>query len=235
MISKFLNLKGEIVSANAISRGVAMLLISVCLAACSDHEKEIPVHGQVGVAIEASAIPNNTVDQAGPSVDITGGSNQKGVLIATGLGLVTRIENGLEKNALATRGNFKKTLAQVKTNLPSKTNVTEAAGFDQVQLLTYAACSDLTTGNTPLMTSVYGVSASANIATNQAALVAAGMRMLDQHTAGLASQGPDAAAVTTVLTNLVQAQASVATNTSTMAFITVCIAANTAGTTMLGL
>ncbi len=212
---------------------------AVCLAAfvvgCSYHEKEIPSHGQVGVAVEPTPISNNTVAQAGPTTAVSGGANQNGVLVATGSGVVARLENGLEKNAVSTAGNFKKSLKLVNTNLPSKANIQNASGFDQVQLLAYAACSDLTTGNNPLMKTVYGVIPSATIASNQPALIAAGLRMLDQHTAGLASQGPDSAAVTTVLTNLVQAQAAVGTNTSKMAFMTVCIAVNTAGTSMLGL
>jgi hypothetical protein len=119
--------------------------------------------------------------------------------------------------------------------LPKVSDVNQASGYDQVQLLVYAACSDLTTGGTPQMQSRYGVTPSASIATNEAALIAAGIRMLDQHSAGLASRGPASAQVSTIFTTLVQAQAAVGTNTSKMAFMAVCIAANTAGTTLLGL
>jgi hypothetical protein len=126
-------------------------------------------------------------------------------------------------------------LAQVQSNLPDKANVDETTGYDQVEILAYAACADLTVGSKPKMQSVYGVNAGASVAQNQAALVAAGVRMMDQHTAGLASQGPAAAQVNSIFTGLVQTEASAGSNTSKMAFMAVCIAANTAGAAMLGL
>ncbi len=212
-----------------------LFVTSLALCACSEHQIEAPPHGEIGVAVAASSIPGNNISQAGPATPVTGGPNQQGVLVPTGPAIVARLENGLEKNALATRGNFEKTLGLVKTNLPARTNILNAAGFDQVELLAYAACSDLTTGKTPIMQTVYGIDSAATISANQVRLVVAGLRMLDKHTAGLASQGPDSAAVSTVLTNLVQAQAAVGTNTSKMAFMAVCIAANTAGASMLGL
>ncbi len=212
-----------------------LALSCIYLMSCSDHAKETPPHGEVGVAVAPSSISGNSLGQAGSTTPVSGGPNQKGVLTATRVGIVARLENGLESNALSTIGNFRKSLGLVKSNLPTKASVLEATGFDQVELLAFAACSDLTTGTKSLMESVYGINPAGTIASNQVALVAAGMRMLDHHTAGLASQGPDSAAVSTVLTNLVIAQAAVGTNTSKMAFMTVCIAANTAGTSMLGL
>ena len=149
--------------------------------------------------------------------------------------MVARLQTGLGGNVSATSGNFAKALSQVRSNLPKVTNVTNAAGFDQVELLAYAACSDLTVGGQPKMQTKYNVQPSASIASNQAALVAAGMTMLDQHTASLASQGPAAAQLSTIFTNLVNTEASTASNTSTIAFMAVCIAANTAATAMLGL
>jgi hypothetical protein len=85
------------------------------------------------------------------------------------------------------------------------------------------------------MQSIYGIQPSATVAANSAALVAAGVRILDAHTAGLASQGPNAAAVSTVFTNLVNNEAATSGVTSKMAFMAVCIAANSAGSTLLGL
>lgn len=207
-----------------------MLMVS----ACSSHE-QTPVHGEVGVAVDPQSIKGNTLTNAGPTSAVSGGANPVGVIVPTGPGVVSRIENGLEKTVSATKSNFGKALGQLKTNLPKTSDVTGASGFDQVELLVYAACSDLTTGTTPLMQSKYNIQPNAAIATNQSALVAAGMRMLDQHTAGLASQGPGSAQVATILTTLVQNQAAVGSNTSTIAFMAVCMAANTAATTMLGL
>ena len=203
--------------------------------ACSDHEIPKPFHGEVGVAVAPQSITGNVLAKAGPTTAVSGGPNQTGVLVPTVTGIAARIENGLEKNSLSTKGNFSKSLAQVRTNLPKTASVTDAAGYDQVELLAYSACSDLTTGSTPLMQTVYNVQAGGTIAANQAALVAAGVRILDQHSASLASQGPASAQVNTVFTNLVASEAAVGSNTSTIAFMAVCIAANTAGAAMLGL
>jgi hypothetical protein len=109
----------------------------------------------------------------------------------------------------------------------------KASGYDQVQLLVYAACSDLTTGNTPLMQSKYSVTKTGSIATNSANLIAAGRRMLDNYVAGLASQGPTSAEVTAALTTLVNTIAGQAGGNSTIAFMSVCMAANTAGATLM--
>lgn len=214
---------------------ISLLIISLAVAGCSDHEIGPPDHGQVGVAVAPQSIAGNSMSNAGPTTSVSGGPNTLGVLIPTGPGAVSRIQNGLEMNVNPAKGNFRKSIAQVSTNLPNTTSVMLASGFDQIELLAYSACADLTTGTTPLMQSKYNILPAASVTTNQAALIAAGIRILDQHTASLASQGPDAAAVSTVFTNLVQLEASDATNTSTIAFMTVCIAANTAGSTMLGL
>ncbi len=154
--------------------------------------------------------------------------------VPTGDAVVARIQNGLQGNVSSTTGNFAKALALLKPNLPQVTDPTKATGYDQVQLLAYAACSDLTTGKTPLMQSKYNVSPTATIATNQSALVMAGVQMLDQYTAGLASGGPTSAQVNTAFTSLVTQLTGDSTNTSTIAFVSVCIAANTAGSTLLG-
>jgi hypothetical protein len=129
----------------------------------------------------------------------------KGSLTApTAEAAITRIQNGLEGSVNPLAGNFARTLAQVKSNLPKVTDPLKTTGFDQVQLLAYGACSDLTTGNTPIMQSKYGVTKAGTIAAQQAALVAAGVKMLDQHVAGLASQSSASAAVNAAFTALVQ-------------------------------
>lgn len=203
--------------------------------ACADHRAGIPPHGEVGVAVAPESISGNSVNKAGPVNPHVGGTNMTGVTIPTTQSVAARIQNGLGGIVNPTAGNFQRGLASVRTNLPKVSDVTKAAGFDQVQLLAYAACSDLTTGANPLMRTRYNVNPTATIATNQAALIAAGMAILDAHTGGLATAGPNSAQVTQVLTTLVQQQAAVGTNTSTIAFMAVCIAANTAATTMLGI
>lgn len=214
---------------------ILVAVAAVNFIACADHRAGIPPHGEIGVAVAPQSIPGNSVNKAGPVNPHSGGANMTGIAVPTAQSVAARIQNGLGGLVLPTAGNFQRGLAAVRTNLPKVPDVTKAAGFDQIQLLSYAACSDLTTGATPLMRTRYNVNPTATIATNQAALIAAGMAILDAHTGGLASQGPNAAQVTTVLTNLVQQQAAVGTNTSTIAFMAVCIAANTAATTMLGI
>jgi hypothetical protein len=171
-----------------------------------------------------------------PTTPGCGGCSVPGVgalSVPTGDALVARIQNGLDNNVSPQSGNFKNALAQSKTNLPKVTDPTKATGFDQAELLIYAACSDLTTGGTPQMQSKYGVTKAGSIATNQNALIAAGISMLDKHTAGLASQGPTAAAVRQAFTDIVTKVSSAGGNTSTIAFVSVCIAANTAGATLM--
>lgn len=214
---------------------ISLVVFAGLLTSCSNHELGPPPHGEIGAAVAAESISGNSLANAGPTPAVSGGANLLGVAVPAGVAAVKRIENGLEGVAPSTQGNFARTLAQVRPNLPKVTKVADASGYDQIQLLAYAACSDLTVGGTPLMQSRYNVQVSATIAANQAALVSAGLRILDQHSAGLASQGPASAQITTILTNLVQAQAAVATNTSKMAFMTVCIAASTAGSTLLGM
>lgn len=154
--------------------------------------------------------------------------------VPTADGVVLRLQNGMQGNVSATAGNFAKALALLKPNMPQVTDPTKATGFDQVQLLAYAACSDLTTGTTPKMQSNYNVNPKGTIASNVSALIAAGTLMLDQYTGGMASQGPTSTQVQAAFTNLVNTLASTSTNTSTIAFISVCIAANTTGSTLLG-
>ncbi len=214
---------------------IYLAMLSLILVACSDHESGPPPHGETGAAVNAVSITGNGLANAGPAAPVSGGPNLLGVTAPAGPSAAGRIENGLEGMAKANAGNFALSLSQVRTNLPKVTSVNDAAGYDQVELLAYAACSDLTVGGTPLMQSRYNVTVGGTIAANQTALVAAGVRMLDQHTAGLASQGPDAAQISTIFNNLVTAQAAVGTNTSKMAFMAVCIAANTAGAALLGM
>lgn len=155
--------------------------------------------------------------------------------VPTSDGIVARITNGLESNVSPTAGNFARSLAAVKNNLPRNTDPSKASGFDQVQLLVYAACSDLVTGGTASkMKTVYNVPTTGTPAANKAALVAAGTKMFDNYVAGLASQGPTKDQVATVFSQLVDTVGATSANTTTVAFVSVCIAANTAGTTLMG-
>jgi hypothetical protein len=148
--------------------------------------------------------------------------------VPTGDALAARLVNGMEGSVSSGSGNFAKAFNAMKANLPKVTDPTKATGFDQSQLLVYAACSDLTTGGTPIMQSKYGVS---KTGTGMAPkIVAAGVRMMDQYTAGLASQGPTSADVSQALNDLVSKMGA---KSNTMVFMAVCVAANTAGSSLM--
>lgn len=143
-------------------------------------------------------------------------------------GVIARIQNTLiGANPLV--GNFSRAVAQVKPNLPQTANPVQATGLDQIPLLVYAACSDV-------KPSSYGVPTTGTITANSAALVAAGMAMLDAGLAGLASQGPSSADFQSALQGLVGTLAAdqAATQTMTTSFIAVCMAATTAAVSMAG-
>lgn len=176
---------------------------------------------------------SSNTDAAGGvgSMNAGNGANISGtgaLSVPTANAVVQRLQNNLGTSSTA--GNFAKALVLVKTNLPQVTDPTKATGYDQVQLLAYAACSDLKAN----MNATYKVNPNGTIASNQAALVAAGVSMLDKYTGGLASQGPTASQVSQAFTNLVTTVAATQGNTSTIAFVSVCIAANVTGATMLG-
>jgi hypothetical protein len=181
-------------------------------------------------ATQAIAGRNATsVAGAGSGSKIAG---QGSLTVPTGDALIERLKVGLQNNVNPTSGNFAKSLAQVKGNLPKDPDPTKASGYDQAQLLIYGACSDLTTGTTPKMKSAYGVDPKVSAANSQAALIAAGMKMMDQYTAGLASSSTATSQVQAAFSNLVQTVSS--GNSTTIAFMSVCIAANSAGTMLLG-
>jgi hypothetical protein len=126
-------------------------------------------------------------------------------------------------------GNFAKAIAQVKPNLPQMTNPVQATGLDQIPLLVYAACTDANLAS-------YSVPTTGTISANSAALVAAGMTMLDAGLAGLASQGASSgdfqAALQTLVSTLAADKAT--TQTMTTSFIAVCMASTTAAVSMVG-
>jgi hypothetical protein len=162
---------------------------------------------------------------AEPGSDLPGAGSASA---PTADGVIARIQNTLiGANPLA--GNFSRAVAQVKPNLPQTANPVQATGLDQIPLLVYAACSDV-------KPSSYGVPTTGTITANSAALVAAGMTMLDAGLAGLASQGPSSAEFQSTLQGLVSTLAAdaAATQTMTTSFIAVCMAATTAAVSMAG-
>jgi hypothetical protein len=189
---------------------------------------------------QSKQMSSNTAASTDPAANGGAGggamfSGQGSSSVPTATGIVARLTNGLQGNVSQTAGNFKTSLASVKNNLPKVADPSKASGFDQVELLVYAACSDLVTGGTSSkMTKVYLVPTTGTIAANQTALVNAGVKMFDQYVAGLATQGPTAADVTASFTKLLTTLEATASNTTTIGFMSVCIAANTAGSTLMG-
>lgn len=173
-----------------------------------------------------------------PNVGAGAGAKVAGVgafSVPTREAIIARLEIGLDGNAKPTTGNFARTLAQVRPNLPKLTDPLKVTGFDQVQMLVYGACSDLTTGGTPVMKSKYNVDPATGIAANQQALLAAGLTMLNKHVAGLATESSASTEINSALTSLISDLATATpANTTTIAFMSVCIAANTAGTSLMG-
>lgn len=216
------------VKVNFVKSILVIFSMFFLLSGCSDFVAFSPSNTS-----SSSTAPLGYVDPlgAGGGAAVPG---QGSFSVPTSEAVIARIQNGMQNNVTSTTGNFAKALAQIKSNLPITTDPTKATGFDQVQLLVYGACSDLAANQGALMLSKYNVKATGTIASNQAALVAAGVKMLDQHVAGLAAQGPASAQVTTALTTLVSQISAVTANTSTIAFMAVCIAANTAGSSMMG-
>jgi hypothetical protein len=146
--------------------------------------------------------------------------------------VVGRIMKGLPSVSPAT-GNFKTALAQVQTNLPSVTDPTKATGLDQIPLLVYAACADIS-GNTTTLKNSYSINSSGTVASNSASLVAAGTAMVNLHVGNLAAAGTALnSQVNTVFTTLVNSDIS-AGATTVQAFNTVCMAANSFGVGMTG-
>jgi hypothetical protein len=146
------------------------------------------------------------------------------------MAVVGRIQKGLP-NVSSSAGNFKNVLAQVQTNLPSVTDPTKATGMDQIPLLIYGACSDISTG---LMSSVYNVNSNNSVASNMAPLVAAGVQIVNLHVANLAAAGtPLNAQVSAIFTTLVNSDISAGATTA-QTFNSVCLAANSFGVGMTG-
>jgi hypothetical protein len=147
-------------------------------------------------------------------------------------GVIGRIQNALVgANPLA--GNFAKAIAQVKPNLPQVANPLQAVGLDQIPLLVYAACSDV-------KMSAYNVPNTGAISDNAAALVSEGMTILNTALGGLATDAPQSSQLQAKIQSLVDALAAdkksdgTAAQTMKTSFVSVCMAATTAGVGMVG-
>lgn len=146
--------------------------------------------------------------------------------------IVGRVEIGLSEAKVnhLTSTNFKNALTQLTDNLPKTVHPLEATGYDQVPLLIYAACADVSQA---MAKSVYKVDFAVAVPAAKSSLIAAGVQMLDQHVAGLASSGPAAAGVSKVFSDLVDKEIAAGDNTK-VTFLSVCMAANEYGVAMRG-
>lgn len=176
---------------------------------------------------EAKAMSQkSSLPQSGNPADQVGVPGVPGASVPTSKAISLRIMNGLNNNAVPTAKNFAASLAQLGTNLPENTNPNLATGYDQVPLLAYAACTDVA----PATYNITGNS----IPNARAALIAAGVNILDRHTGGLASTGPNAAQVQAIFGQLIDDNAKIAGETVLMEWISVCMTASTFGAQMMG-
>jgi hypothetical protein len=184
----------------------------------------------------ASAMSQQAQFGTGNPADQQGIPGVPGATVPTSKAAIARIQNGLSNGMAAgpnpTSGNFMKAIGQVGANLPESTNPLLATGFDQIPLLAYAACSDVPLSNYTIPGA--NTATGAAITTAKAAIVAAGVKILDMHMGGLASTGPNAAQVASIFGTLVDNDAKVPGETVQMTFISVCMTASAFGTQMLG-
>jgi hypothetical protein len=164
---------------------------------------------------------------------ITGsGSGLSGIgdlSVPTGKAAFARISNGLEGNVSLYQGSLQNAYPQLVANFTNSTDPTAFSGAGANMLISYSACADVSDSHL----SLYNINTSATVAANKTALVNAGLRILDRHTANLASGSSVTAQVSAALGAIVDQ--SVANGVSPkMAFVTMCTATSSAASTMLG-
>ena len=191
--------------------------------------------GCFGLSASNSAVsPGQTsagAATAGGAGSAGGLSGSGSMFVPTSSAVVGRIQKVLAPagvNCNSSGGNCNKVLTQLQNNLPSTTNPVNATGLDQVPLLVYAACADAAKSS-----SVFGVNTSAKVSAQLSNLVNAGVSMVNQHVGNLAASGPLQSQVAAVFTQLVTNDVAAGATTS-MAFISVCLAANSFGVAMTG-
>jgi hypothetical protein len=181
-----------------------------------------------------SSSQSSTAQDVSPVVAGTG-STLPGVgalSMPTANATVQRIINGLEGHVqvVADNNNMAFAYRNLSGQLSNSADPTHFTGGDTTMLIAYAAC----TAVSGQMNTIYGVNGSLTVAANKTALVNAGMRILDHYLANLASQGSASTQVKAALNATVAQSISNGVSSSTMAFVTVCTAANTAGSTLMG-
>lgn len=175
-----------------------------------------------------AATPRPLMYDTGNPADTVGTPGVPGATVPTGPAMILRITNALENNANPLTGNFASAITKFSSNLPKLPNPFKATGADQASLLAYAACADVPA-------STYSVNINQSITLQKANIIAAGKRILDRCTAGLASTNTGSAEVIAALSELVDKNALVAGETTEMAWISSCYASVTVCTQFLGM
>ncbi len=194
-----------------------------------------PGTGSTGTTPTATGTSAGVPIVAGHGADVSGTGT---LTCPTAQGVISQIQSvlGVSIATVAAAGkpasNANLAYGLLAANLPTTADCTKAGGFDSAQLFIYAACSDLTTGTTPMAQSKYNVNLAGTVASNQAALIAAGITILNGFTGGIAGSSNATAGITAALTTLVSSAST--TTTSKIAFMDVCMAASSAGALLLG-
>src|SRR6478609_140286 len=116
-------------------KSVALLVLAAAMATGCSIKKS-------GDALTSGQIAYNATD---PNADVPG---QGSTSVPTSDAVIGRLQVGLAGSGVSTTtGNFATVIGQVASNLPQVTNSVTAVGHDQVPILTYAACSDITAAN----------------------------------------------------------------------------------------
>ena len=147
--------------------------------------------------------------------------------VPTTNGIISRVINGVGGRASVHSLSFELATRNFAANLSNSTDPTQLNGADMNMLLAYSACVDAGA------TTFGHINTSKTVAQNQVALVTLGMSIMDSYLAGLASGGAASAQLQTTFNNIVS-QSIANGATPQMAYVTVCTAAVTAGSTMLG-
>lgn len=170
------------------------------------------------------------------------------MFVPTANAVITRLNKGLSAMPAGSSSpvpgfqcqqgnNCSKALSNVMGNLPYNSNPLLATGLDQIPLLVYAGCNDLTLSN-------YGVATSnTTVAAQTQNLINAGVGFVNAHVGGLASSGALNSQVTAVFQTLITSNASAFAAQSPVPsvatqikqdFYSICMAANSFGIAMTG-
>ncbi len=179
---------------------------------------------KAGAQLGATATPAPTAAPVGGGSTSGYGSVRIPDADTIGARLVMGLEGNVSLDPTTTTG---KAFKAMYGGLPQQPNPNSATGVDQVPILIYTACASV-------KPSSYSIDTSQSVTNSRAALIAAGLRMLNLHVGGLLSQDSSLnSQVSTAFGSLVDSDSAAGASTQTT-FISVCMAANTYGIVMKG-